>query len=279
MIPSTPRSSSRFISAGSLTVQTCTCRPRRCAAATTGRRPPGSAAARAAPGRSRRPSGAAHPAAARAPHAAERRAQPRAEPGPDAAGPAAVRTSRCRSGRPRRSGGPPPPRVDRGRRLDVDVDAQVRVGAEQLVQPRHRLPAADPGLGDLDPRQRPDRAAAVGGAAKARVVEQHGDPVRGRTDVGLQVAEAQRDDAVDRGEGVLQLGRGAAMRERDRPVRIQEPESRRHGDSMPDGDVTPDRQGPYARRSCRSDQRRPSVRSAAACTRLRPPVGVTTVTS
>jgi hypothetical protein len=60
-------------------------------------------------------------------------------------------------------------------------------------------------------------------------VQQHRDAVPGRAHVGLQVAEAERDDAVDRGEGVLQAGRGAAVCERDRPARVQERESRRHG--------------------------------------------------
>ncbi len=241
MIPSTPRSSSRCISAGSLTVQACTGRPRRCAAATNRRvdhpdpQQPGRhlGAAGVGPAQRAQPQ-REHPARAEADVHSRRPSRARtsgdepvverADADPvDRAGPA-YRVDQ---------------RADRGRRLDVDVDPQVRVRAEQLVQPRHRLPAADPGPGHLGPGQLrgPRRCGRWSGSGVASC-SSTATPSRVDAHVGLQVAEAERDDAVDRGEGVLQAGRGgAAVRERDRPAGVQERESRPHGDSMPDRDV------------------------------------------
>ena len=105
---------------------------------------------------------------------------------------------------------------------------EAQVVLASVYEAQGRLDAAAAALENAL-RQRPDWAGAVGGPVQARVVQQHRDPVPGDPHVGLQVAEAQCDDAVDRGEGVLQSRCGAAVRECDRPAGVEERESRRHG--------------------------------------------------
>ena len=109
--------------------------------------------------------------------------------------------------------------------LDVDVEARIGPGAEQVGQQRDRLGAADPGR-----RPPPGRAArqmrpgCVGDPVQRLVVEGQQDTVGGGVDVGLQVGVAEADGVLKGPPGVLRvMARPAAVREGQRPRMSRNP--------------------------------------------------------
>ena len=189
------------MSAGSLTVQTCTCSPCSCArhdrAPVHHRDPPLALGDLEAVARARAtaaPSPAPQPGAEQEPHhdagagrrghgpgePVERRAAPcpgeRADQHPVVRGLPLDHRDR---------------RGDRRARLHVDVDPQVRPGVQHLGEGGDRLAAADPRLAHLRPRQLGDPPGAVGDPVQRRVVEGDRHPVGGGVDVGLDVASSR----------------------------------------------------------------------------------------
>ena len=214
-MPSTPRSSSRCISAGSSTVQTCTRWPRRWASRTSARgdhpeRPEAVGDLRARD-RGGAPAGEDRGPVVRGgrpqqchPAGAERGAQAGSEL-PTYGGKAPLREGR--DAHPVERAGPPhrlDQRADGAGVLDVDVDPDVGPGAQDVLEQRDRLPAADPGGPDGRPGQLDDPAGPVGDPVEGRVVEGEQDAVGGGVHVGLQVAEAEVDRPGERGQRVLQ---------------------------------------------------------------------------
>ncbi len=234
MIPSAPRSSRRLISARSLMVHTCTSRPRAWArrtndaeatlAGTWAQRTCQCASLRASrPGcrrsRVRRRScrdGGDHGRRGR--HAHRPVEQPARGPQPAAGerghahpvpGPGAAQ----HLGQQR----------DARLVLEVDVEARVRPGAEQVLDQRYRLRARHPQRADLAVGPRADRPRPVGHPIEGAVVERHELPVRGRAGVGLQVGVAELDGVLERRPGVLRrVRRAATVRERVRARVIEE---------------------------------------------------------
>ena len=166
MIPSTPRSSSRCISAAESTVQTCTRCPPACASLTrpgvTTRNGPNRSGT-CAQGTPRGASAAASPEVA----AARSSRTPRGPSEVHSRGPrlAADRPQPAlgegRHADPVQRAGPPDradERADSRAVLDVDVHPDLRPGAEQVLQARDRLAPADAGAAHSRPRQLGDPA-------------------------------------------------------------------------------------------------------------------------
>ena len=164
------------------------------------------------------------------------RAQRGADRGPNSRRAAAIRASENDARQIRSATVEPADRADQRRqdpgRLDVEVEPDVRPGAQQVLQPHDRLPAADARPGQLRPGQRLDPPGAVGHPLQRRVVEGDEDAVGGHPDVGLQVAVAQRHAGLEGRHGVLQvLDRAAAVGHRQRGGPVEEGEARAgHGD-------------------------------------------------
>ena len=116
-------------------------------------------------------------------------------------------------------------RSDRSVVLGIDVDAQVGERPEKLLEQRDGLASADPrGAHDL-PRQLGDVALVVGDPIEDVVVEGKEHAVGGHVHVGLDVAVAEADRALERRHRVLgPLARAAAVGERDRTGMIEERE-------------------------------------------------------
>ncbi len=216
--PSTPRSSSRRISAASSIVHTCTCLPWRCADSTKRsvmrwRVDVRAAAPRPAPG-APRPGCGASSSATRARSAAGR------VPGTPAAVTTRPRDSRRNSERWRcwkepthtRSWRPcsstsVPQRAGGVARLEVDVDADAGEGLEDLAEQRHPVvlgSRAEPGPADLVPGQVTDPPGEVAHAVEPPVVEGDQAPVPRQVHVGLEVGVAEGDGAAEGGQGVLE---------------------------------------------------------------------------
>jgi hypothetical protein len=114
-------------------------------------------------------------------------------------------------------------RADDGGVLQVDVDARLGEGAEDVLQAGDGLGAADAGPGDLGVGEPGDGAGAVGDAVEGAVVEGDDDPVGGGVGVGLQIAVAEVDGALERRHRVLRApGRAAAVGEGDRAGMVEE---------------------------------------------------------
>ena len=119
-----------------------------------------------------------------------------------------------------------------GVRLGVDVDPRAGPAHQQLLQPRNLNPATAerdaapavrregmPRVGGLDPGdvELGDRAVTVGDAVEPGVVEGDEHAVAGDVRIGLEVAIAERDRALERGERVLgRLPAPPAVRDGDR---------------------------------------------------------------
>jgi hypothetical protein len=112
--------------------------------------------------------------------------------------------------------------------LGIDVDAHIRVGVEQLVEPHGFVRAADSGLAHRFPRQLGDRAGPVRHALEGGVVEREDHAVACEPGVGLEIAVSERDRVTERHPGVLGVARGpASVGERDRS-RVVEKRQQRH---------------------------------------------------
>ena len=114
-------------------------------------------------------------------------------------------------------------RPHRGLILHVDVEPGSGPRAEQVLQQRDRLGAADPRGADLAVGQVGDPPGPVGDPVERPVVERHQDAVRGRVHVGLQVGVAEPDRVLEGGPGVLRVvGGAAAVREREGARQVEE---------------------------------------------------------
>ena len=108
--------------------------------------------------------------------------------------------------------------------LQVDVEAHLGPGAEQVLDQRYRLRAAHPQRLGLGVGPRADRTGRTGRPVDRAVVERHELPVRGRPGVRLQVRVAQLDGVLERRPGVLgRVRRAAAVRERVRAGGVGRP--------------------------------------------------------
>ncbi len=233
MIPSTPRSRSRCISAASSIVHTWTAMPRRWQRRTkapsttvTGPRRTGTWAARAPvdqPGElqhgqlplagGRAQPSSQHPAQGANPSIAERREAHTIE------GVVAV------------------DRLDQWPSavlaLAVDVEAGLRPGVEQLVERRDRFRAVHAGVGNLGEAQLGNPSRPTAQSRQVLVVEDDDDPVGRDANVGLEVAVAERDRVGERPHRVLRgVAGAAAMGEGDRTRPFQVRMAGGHAGSM-----------------------------------------------
>ena len=78
-------------------------------------------------------------------------------------------------------------RIDHPVILGVDVDPHPGEFGEQVSQAWDGLPAVDPGVDDLGPRQVNDAPRPVGAAVQGLVVEGEDHAVGSGVDVGLEV--------------------------------------------------------------------------------------------
>ena len=245
------------MSAGSFTVQTCTCLPARWAASR--KRPP---TTRIGPDRSGTWKASAAPTTGRPTRAAQR--------GDDLP-------------RPRRSGHPTtarmaeagePPVMERrhqhslfgfeagkfggqqtldARLLEVEVEQAAGEGGQHLLEQRDAHPGAPQRVSALGgevvggieraqflPVAVPDQAAPVGEAVEAVVVEDDHPPIAGGVYVGLQVAESQVNGPLKGDHGVLRPQHVAAPVAEAQGVLLGEERPHRHQRREPG------RPGPYS---------------------------------
>jgi hypothetical protein len=122
-----------------------------------------------------------------------------------------------------------------GVRLDVDVQAHLGPGGQQVVQAGHHAGPADPDGGQVRPAQIGDPPGRAGQAQQRAVVEDDRHAVRCGVHVRFEIPVAQRHRPPERLHRVLvPVGGAAPVRERQRRGRVEKAEALIHRRSMRD---------------------------------------------